>query len=212
MAPVFLLVHGWGFDGDFWAPLRTALGEPDTVVWDLGYSGPPTRPPLPKDRPVVAIGHSFGLLWLLRQHPVAWWKLVSINGFRRFVAAEDFPDGVAPRLLDRMISRFATAPRTVYADFMERCGAKPPIPDSLNLDFLSDGLQALRQWDERGQAVDLVLAGRSDPIATSAMTLAGFSGSPIEWHDGGHLLPHEAPDWCAETVRRYCAEVWKKGE
>jgi len=200
--PLLLLVHGWGFDAGVWAPLRQALGDAvETVAWDLGFRGAASRPAVPQGRPVVAVGHSLGLLWLLRERPLAWRALVSINGFPRFTRADDFPQGVAPRLLDRMIARFGEAPQAVYADFMGRCGVAAPDTEGLAAEALADGLRALASWDQRaGATVDLVLAGRADPIVTEAMTLAAFPRSPVEWQDGGHLLPLTAPDWCAAKL------------
>jgi pimeloyl-[acyl-carrier protein] methyl ester esterase len=206
MRPVLLLVHGWGFDAAFWQPLRCALRDFDSVAWDLGFCGRPARPPLPAGRPVIAVGHSFGFLWLLHHRPVAWRALVSINGFPRFTRCPDFPVGVARRLLDRMLARLADEPRAVYDEFMARCGATVGGEVALDKAALAAGLAALTDWDGRPQgstvAVDLVLAGLNDPIAPPNLTEMAFAGRVVEWQSGGHLLPRQAPDWCAGRLRR----------
>jgi pimeloyl-[acyl-carrier protein] methyl ester esterase len=201
---ILLLVHGWGFDQTFWRPLQAALGDLDSVAWDLGYHGHPSRPPLPAGRPIVAVGHSFGLLWLLHERPVAWHALASINGFPCFTRRRDFPAGVAPRLLERMIGRLGQAPDVVYREFMQRCGVAAPQDGDLDAAALAQGLTALAEWDARGagHGVDLALAGQHDPIAPAALTAAAFEARCIEWRDGGHLLPLDAPDWCARHLRR----------
>ncbi|MDR3437245.1 alpha/beta hydrolase [Telmatospirillum sp.] len=209
MTPVLLLVHGWGFDASFWQPMRSALAGVETVAWDLGFRRTPSRPPLPAGRPVIAVGHSFGLLWLLMEQPVVWRALVSINGFSRFAAGDDFPAGVAPRVVDRMISRFGEKPLSVYTDFMTRCGVEDVDPSDLDLPLLADGLKGLRHWDGRSRMaglgpVTLALAGRSDPIVPPALCEDSFAKAEFAWHDGGHLLPWRAPDWCAEQLRRFC--------
>ncbi len=201
MKPVLLLVHGWGFDASFWSPLRDCLAEVETVAWDLGFLGPAAFPPPPAGRPVIAVGHSFGLLWLLRRRPLAWQRLVSINGFARFTSSPDFPDGVAPRLLERMIMRFAKDPAQVFADFMGRCGAAAALPSTCDHAALHAGLEALAGWDGRPAPVDVALAGRSDPIAPPTLTQASFAGTAVEWHPGGHLLPQRDPVWCAARLR-----------
>lgn len=202
MKPILLLVHGWGFGASFWSPLRAALPEVEAVTWDLGFRGAPAKPAPPAGRPVVAVGHSFGLLWLLRRRPLPWQALVSINGFPRFTRSDDFPAGVAPRLLQRMIDRLAEAPQQVYSEFMHRCGEPAPDPEGLDVKALGDGLRALAEWDGRPATVDLVLAGRDDPIAPPALTEAAFGASAVEWHVGGHLLPRQDPAWCAGHLRR----------
>lgn len=198
MIPHLLLVHGWGFSTNFWTPLRRALGEDiDCTVWDLGYHGAPVFPE-PSDS-VVAVGHSFGLLWLL--HRQAWRAVVSINGFTRFTQSDTFLQGVPVRLLDRMRARLVKAPDSVYRDFMARCGYTPTSTVDLDTVRLAEGLAALAEWDVRPLRVNWALAGRNDPIVTPAMTEASFAGCPIEWHDGGHLLPLTAPEWCAIRLR-----------
>ncbi len=209
MTPILLLVHGWGFDASFWTPLREVLGDLESVAWDLGFRRPPRFPPVPAGRPVVAVGHSFGLLWLLHERPLAWHALVSINGFPRFSAGGDFPFGVPSRLLERMMARFSETPETVYRDFMTRCGVRDPGTQGLDHKALADGLKALRHWDGRSRmaglgTVDLALAGRTDPIVSPDMTASGFAGTDIRWHEDGHLLPRQAPEWCAGHLRRLC--------
>lgn len=206
MTPLLLLVHGWGFDAAFWKPLQAALPDLDSVAWDLGFRGPPVTPALPADRPIIAVGHSLGFLWLLQERPCRWDKLVAINGFPRFTKTEDFPAGVPSRLLDRMIGKLAGAPAAVTQDFLTRCGLDPaayPMDEAtLNAERLGWGLNGLAQWDQRQNCrPDLVLAGRDDPIVSAAMTEAAFASPSVEWQDGGHLLPLTAPDWCAARLR-----------
>jgi pimeloyl-[acyl-carrier protein] methyl ester esterase len=201
MKPLLLLVHGWGFDAGFWGPVREILGADAAVVWDLGFFGAPSRPPLPEGRPVVAVGHSFGLLWLLHHRPVAWRALVAVNGFACFTRREGFPEGVEPRVLSRMISRFAEEPVQVVADFRARCGCVAPLPAMRDDTSLLSGLQALARWDERPAQVDLALCGRNDALVSMAMSKASMPEERIIWHDGGHLLPLEDPGWCAAQLR-----------
>src|ERR1700678_1304116 len=104
MKPLLLLIHGWGSDAGFWAPLQSVL-DCDALAWDLGFFGHPEQAPLPAGRPVMAVGHSFGVLWLLHHRPAAWRALVSIHGFSCFTRRETFPVGVAARPLQRMISQ-----------------------------------------------------------------------------------------------------------
>ena len=203
---IVLLIHGWGFDASFWKPLRGALEDIESVAWDLGFLGRPDYSPLPQGRPVVAVGHSFGLLWLLHERPIDWRAVVSINGFPRFARGPDFPDGVPSRILSRMISRFGDSPAAVHREFMTRCGADGECHGDLAVSALSAGLSGMAEWDERGKRVDLVLAGRADPIAPVALTETAFAGQTIEWHDGGHLLPLQAPEWCAQRLR----DLWEK--
>jgi pimeloyl-[acyl-carrier protein] methyl ester esterase len=224
--PTLLFVHGWAFDAAFWQPLRAALSDWPHAVAELGYyaaagagadestlaaSSAAAWPQPPG--PIVAIGHSHGVARLLRALPAGGYAgLVSINGFARFAAAEDFPEGVPVRLLDRMIARLVRQPACVVNDFRLRCGA-PPRPDAGASAALADSLDAMRHADHRevwrGLACPrLVLASEDDAIVTPAMTQAQFADSPIAWHaDGGHLLPLTQTAWCASRIRAWLANA-----
>lgn len=204
MTPFYVLVHGWGLSPASMRPLASALGSVDAALLDLGFGGAPSFPTPPAGRRIVAIGHSFGLLWLLWNRPFAWDRLVSVNGFTRFVQGPDFADGTPSRLIGRMQRRLEADPAAVCRDFLARIGADPALAPSggLHRARLADGLAGLAGWDCRdgAAAVDLVLAGRNDPLCPPAMTEAAFPGRPIRWHEGGHLLPVADPGWCARAI------------
>ncbi|KAA0677373.1 alpha/beta fold hydrolase [Roseomonas genomospecies 6] len=167
-----------------------------------------TQTPWPRSRPIVAVGHSFGALWLLHERPFAWDGLVLVNGFPRFTEGDAFAPATPRRVLDRMIARFDAAPEAVAADFLRRCGCEAPPPEGLQPARLGEALRALRDWDARAALTGpaLALAGAQDPIVPPAMTEQAFRGIDTVWHpDGGHLLPLTAPDWCAERIAAFAA-------
>jgi pimeloyl-[acyl-carrier protein] methyl ester esterase len=234
--PTLLFVHGWAFDAAFWRPLCAALSDWPHAVAELGYyaqaagaagvtdvasprlaasheigasgadgAGAPSWPDVAG--PVVAIGHSYGVARLLQVMPANGYAgLIGINGFARFAAADDFPEGVPARLLDRMIARLARQPAEVVNDFRLRCGA-PPRPDAGANAALAASLDAMRHADHRealqGLACPwLALAAEDDAIVTPAMTRAQFADSHTTWRaDGGHLLPLTRTAWCAEQIQ-----------
>ncbi|MDQ2104273.1 alpha/beta fold hydrolase, partial [Azospirillum isscasi] len=154
-APLFVFVHGWGFGPGVWDAVRDALPDGESVAVDLGFHGPSTpflgrergtQTPWPRSRPIVAVGHSFGALWLLHERPFAWDGLVLVNGFPRFTEGDGFAPATPRRVLDRMIARFDTAPEAVTADFLRRCGCEAPPPAALDAARLGGALRALRDW------------------------------------------------------------------
>lgn len=214
-APLFVLVHGWGFGPDVWDGVRAALPAGDCLTVDLGFYGPSALPTIPAGRPVVAVGHSFGGLWLLHERPFAWDGLVLINGFPRFTEGDGFAPATPRRVLDRMIGRFDAAPLAVATDFLRRCGCDAPPPAGLDAGRLGEALRALRDWDARGTITGpalagsmLALAGAQDPIVPPAMTGHALNGVELDWHpDGGHLLPLSAPGWCADRLAAFAARL-----
>ncbi|AKU92011.1 alpha/beta fold hydrolase [Vulgatibacter incomptus] len=202
--PLVVLAHGWGFAPSFWAPMSAALRGVETVAVDLGFRGPPSLPELPADRPLVGVGHSLGFAWLLRERP--WDGLVAINGFPRFTRGEGFPEGVHPRLLDRMRSRLRERPAEVAGDFLRRCGVDDPEVHDLAPDRLAEGLDWLAEWDLREalgahHGALLALAGDADPIVPEAMSRASFPAGCLRVREeAGHLLPWSHPEWCASEL------------
>jgi len=206
MTPLLVLLHGWGYDASFWRPLRDRLGsEVETLAWDLGYFGEETLP-MP-EREAVAIGHSFGALWFLHHRPFPWRGLVSINGFPRFAAAADFPDGVPMGQLKRLRAAVAGGKETALVGFRQLCGDTDPPPPAADLNRLLDDLDHLRDWDERPSQPDLALCGEADKVVPPALSRAAFADECLHWHEGGHLLPQQDPEWCADRIRAWLKRV-----
>lgn len=211
--PTLRFIHGWAFDAAFWNPLRAALADWPQAACDAGYFGRAHEPDV--TGPVIAVGHSLGVLRLLRQLPDQCIGLVSINGFPRFSAAPDFPSGVPARLLDRMDKRLVDSPAAVVQDFRQRCGDETPFGPP-QVATLRRDLAALRDENQRPAlaalpAPLLALAGGADAIVPTAMTRAAFACRPedeLHWREqGGHLLPVTDTGWCAAHIRGFAARL-----
>lgn len=216
--PRLVFVHGWGLEPTLWQQLRAELAEFDCFDIDLGFYGPPIGPAIPPDRPVVAVGHSLGVLWLLKTQPFPWSGLVSINGFPRFVEAANYQPAVPLRQIDRMIRRLLADPAGVVCEFRRRCGCTRPLPDSPLPESLRRGLIWLRDWDARPTcdfappaAPILALSGGADPILPVGMDEHCFRDFPQlqteRLDSGGHLLPLTSPDWCARHIRSFLTRI-----
>jgi len=217
LRPTLLFVHGWAFDTSVWTPLRAALGDWPQAVTDAGYfgAGEAAAGSRPVTGPVIAIGHSLGVMRLLRDLPSNCVGVVSINGFPRFSAAPDFDAGVPRRMLDRMMKRLSADPAAVVQDFRVRCGEASALGEP-RLEPLARDLERLRDDDQRSALAALpvpllILAGEEDPIVPPAMTQAAFGGRVgDERHDlehGGHLLPVSDAPWCARHIAGFIARV-----
>lgn len=198
-----LFVHGWGFDRTFWAPLAALLPQWPHAIDDRGYFGAPHDARI--DGPCVAVTHSFGTMRVLAAPPPGLAGIIAVNGFERFTALPGRP-GVPVRVLDRMLRRFEIEPRTVLTEFHRSCGSEAtfgeieiaPAPLHADLLRLRDAAPPIPR------VPILALHGGRDPLLPAAMREATFAGARVSRmnHDtGGHLLPLEAPQLCAEAVR-----------
>ena len=208
MSLSLLFCHGWGFGPEIWNPLAALLPEFAHDRDDAGYFGAPVTP-APRGR-FIAVTHSLGTMRLLAAPPPGLVGLVAIAGFDRFTAADTFP-GTPRRVLDRMIGAFAQAPETVLSDFRARCGASVAT-EPLHEDALMGDLGVLRDGDARDAAATLQLPVLSlqaerDTILSLAMRESVFARAGQvrrRTHPtAGHLLPCDAPSWCAEAIRAF---------
>lgn len=208
----FVLVHGWGFNARIWTDLVVHLPDAGTALVDLGFvgGGPDAHPGWPDDataEDTIAIGHSLGVLWLLKQG-LRFKGLVTIQGFDRFCPHVP-PARVAA--LKRGLARDAGG--TLQA-FWRSCGAPDFAgPADLNVAKLDEGLDWLMHWDAEGAKKSLscpvlTLAARDDVIVPPAMSEAVWGVGNIHWSpDGGHALPLRHPDWCARHVLEFANSV-----
>jgi pimeloyl-[acyl-carrier protein] methyl ester esterase len=200
----FVLVHGWGFHAGIWADVVAQLDDADITLIDLGFvaGGPKSETDWPSD--AIAVGHSLGLLWLLRQGKGRFRALVSVQGFDCFCCH-------VPR------SRIAALKRGLERDphgtlqaFWRSCGAAGfALPGALNVACLDDGLDWLMHWDARTAKDELrcpvlALAARDDAIVPPSMSEAIWHDVGLTWSaDGGHILPMSHPRWVARHVLEF---------
>lgn len=200
----FVFVHGWGFHAGIWADLIAQLGNADATLIDLGFvaGGPKGDDHWPED--AIAVGHSLGVLWLLKERQGRFKALVSVQGFDRFC-----PHVPASRVA-ALKRGLESDPAATMQAFWRSCGAPGfALSESLNVPRLHEGLDWLMHWDAREvkEGLDcpmLVLAARDDPIVPPAMTEAVWQQTRIIWSpDGGHVLPMRHPRRCARHVLEF---------
>jgi pimeloyl-[acyl-carrier protein] methyl ester esterase len=205
-----LFAHGWALDASVWDAVLAELGGPGAIVLDAGYYGRPA-PFDPASRipgqPLLAIGHSLGVLQMLVRPPAPLGGLVAIDGFARFCADPTFRDGAPPRVVSRMRQRLGREPEAMLADFLQNAGGAAILgaPDTRRLDA---GLAELMDLDGRAAVEGLPiwrLHASGDPIAPLASSDASLKDAHVierrvrEASD--HLSPLHDPAACADLIR-----------
>lgn len=206
-----VFVHGWGFDSSFWQPVAERLPEFARVFVDFGFrTTPPHHPKVPG---AIVVGHSMGFAWALANLPRPWAGAVAVNAFARFTRSPDFVSGVAPRMVERMLAKFADEPHAVTADFLARCGVPEPDVADIRPPALGEALFWLAACDERTamRTLDcpmMALAGTRDAIVPEAMSREAFADVPMVLAEGAdHMLPVSHPDWVASQIRLFAAKL-----
>jgi pimeloyl-[acyl-carrier protein] methyl ester esterase len=204
----FVLCHGWAMTPAFFNELAAQLaqhfpGAPCHFL-NLGYFSAadisvPNLVNLEPDIRWVGIGHSYGLVRLLRL-PIQWHYLVSIAGFTRFAV-----DAALPQAL---LARLQTKPAATLRQFYKLCDlpAEQHPSGALQTERLAADLRDLMVCDEH-KALSayrvLALASVNDAVVPPELTQQCFSDVEIFWHDhAGHALGAVAAPWCVQQIKR----------
>lgn len=199
--PHLVFVHGWGFTPAFWNPLRDLLPNFPASALDLGFFGQ-EHLETPAG-PCVAVGHSLGVPWLLRQKTFPLTAFVSLGGFGRFdVAAGPI------RAMRRGLGN--NAPQ-VLAGFHQACGLPPALAPDASLarpDRLAQGLDWLLTWDET-QTLEalglpvLAIATQDDAVVPAPLSRSSFPRNLVMLTDGGHAFPATRAPECAKLITAF---------
>lgn len=204
-----VFVHGWGCHAGVWSELAPRFPGHEIFLMDLGFvrGGPKGASLMPED--ALCIGHSFGVIWLLKHGPRRMKGLISIAGFDAFYRY--VPEDVLPSMRAGMLRD----PHAQMRQFWQMCGYGEGPGTSIDAGTLRAGLDWLGAWDESERTGSLgapimALAARDDPIVRTPMTEGcwGNGKADLRWLEaGGHMLPLTHADWCAENIVEFIDEL-----
>lgn len=156
--------------------------------------------------PFLAAGHSAGVLDLLTRNLPGCIGLVGFNGFPRFTTPESSPYGIPRRFLERTQRQLTKNPEAVLRSFRKHWGDFSVPPPSPNIERLNQGLSLLISGDGRAGAAAWSdqftwFVGQDDPVPPARDGFATGMGATLS---GGHLLPQEDPERCADALKKLC--------
>ena len=210
----FMFVHGWGSDARMWDSLLAELALPSEtpcISVNLGFIGTASDAKEAMEcltADTICVGHSLGVLWLLKHLPRDIAGLISIAGFDRFE-----PEG-GNAVLKQMQDGLEHNMRAQMKAFWRN--AHMPLnypPEELNYTRLRNGLEILQEWDAREEVQRLAcpilaLASTDDKVVTANMSRAVWPEHLIRWSPtGGHMLPLTEPQWCVRHIRSFLHDL-----
>lgn len=202
------LVHGWGCHSGVWRKLTPLLGDHEIHLIDLGFvrGGPKGSSELLPDS--LCIGHSFGVMWLLKHGPRPVKGLVSVGGF------DCLHKHVPGEVLAAMRKGMLNDPQTQMNAFWDELGLKGedrPSLEDIDGGGLRAGLDWIARWDTGEELKSLgapvmALAARNDLIVREEATQSiwGNGVAELHWHDtAGHMMQLTEPEWCAKHIKAF---------
>jgi pimeloyl-[acyl-carrier protein] methyl ester esterase len=139
--------------------------------------------------------------------------LVAIDGFARFAAGPDFPEGQPAAALKLMARRLEASPGPLLSTFFTKAFngslgrmSAPPM-GTLDREALAQGLERLLTLDGRQAAQRLPiwrLNALADPVAPLALADASFARADVRARrvreGADHLSPLTSPEACADLI------------
>ncbi len=144
----FYLIHGWGFDSDFWSPVNDLLKNEKcfnaSKLVDLGFFSKIENFRKQKESHLkdIFIVHSYGLNWFLKKK-IECYALVNFFSAPNFISFQR-KSLMKKKMLRKMIKKFSTSPEKVLVNFYENCGlpfykqTKDKLDFSCSLEALED--------------------------------------------------------------------------
>lgn len=208
--------HGWGMNGDFWAPLISVL--PDHVFLkpaDRGYFGGEFEPEFSeKAQSKVLFLHSYGVHWCPIEKLEQADTIVILNGFDSFHPLTNPAKSRSKKILKGMQSGFKANPDRVLETFYKNCfdGKEFEMPNLSwkNRSLLSKDLAALHKTklklNKRTVANWIIIDSTSDRIVPGArgVELVSLTGSDKYYSMKGsdHAFPVSNPQECTMILSK----------
>lgn len=209
-----VFAHGWGFSASFWQFMQKELSDFSIHLMDLGFLKDNKKPSVnlqalacDPDKKIIAIGHSLGFNYIIKNFPIDCDHYISINGFTKFTKNNNFRYGIAPRIIERMIKGLEADGERVLQHFYQQCGAPHFMDILFDQQRLQEGLSWLQNDDCRYFIPKIkqkltIIASTHDPIVSEAMTRESFIDCHYHWiKDETHVLPLTQVNYCARIIR-----------
>ncbi len=222
MALNSIILPGWGM------PKESYLGISfsNSVLWDYGFWSEESSDDFDSffdslknslDGDSVVIAHSMGSVLALKAALLfeGIKALVLVSPFARFTEDEGYV-GIPFANVSGMNKMLSSKPefvlRRFYRDVFSPQKSTLKVPDTMNVDLLSDGLAVLESWDLRDSLAELnipvlILQGCDDKVVdsdTAKWLSDNIAGSDyVEFSGVGHALPIVEAARCSELIASF---------
>ncbi|MBO4405797.1 MAG: hypothetical protein J5821_03630 [Alphaproteobacteria bacterium] len=218
---LFVFFNGFGSDYKYWDEMLPYFSNCGYVLLSENYFDNPEDydekylRKIFKGKRLVGVGHSLGYhkLCALNQRYDFFnlEKIVSVEGFSRYLGSSEPMRSVRQFYLDLMKNNYTYFPKITLYNFMSMCGAPMmALPSQLNHELLMDDLDLLYSGIEPPKIPHLVLSSFDDwviPFNIIEDNFGKLDDVKIIYTVGaGHLLGMKFPQYVSREIQKFAMQ------
>lgn len=218
---LFVFFNGFGSDYKYWDEMLPYFSNYGYVLLSENYFNNPEDydekylKKLFEGKKLVGVGHSLGYHKLCDLNQKYDFfnlkKIVSIEGFSRYLGDSEPTRSVRKFYLDFMKNGYTYFPRITLYNFMSMCGAPMWIlPSQLNHELLMNDLELLYSGIESPQIPHLILSSLDDWVIPFNIVEDNFrklNNAKIFYTIGsGHLLGMKFPQYVSQEIQKFAEQ------
>lgn len=218
---LFVFFNGFGSDYKYWDEMLPYFSNYGYVLLSENYFNNPEDydekylKKLFEGKKLVGVGHSLGYHKLCDLNQKYDFfnlkKIVSIEGFSRYLGDSEPTRSVRKFYLDFMKNSYTYFPRITLYNFMSMCGAPMWIlPSQLNHELLMNDLELLYSGIESPQIPHLILSSLDDWVIPFNIVEDNFrklNNAKIFYTIGsGHLLGMKFPQYVSQEIQKFAEQ------
>lgn len=218
---LFVFFNGFGSDYKYWDELLPYFSNYEYVLLSENYFNNPEDHDekyinkIFKEKKLIGVGHSLGYHKLCdlnkRYDFFNLEKIVSIEGFSRYLGSSEPTRSIRKFYLDFMKNSYTHFPKITLYNFMAMCGAPMlALPSQLNYELLMNDLELLYSGIESPQIPHLILSSLDDWVIPYNIVEDNFSklnNVKILYTIGsGHLLGMKFPQYVSQEIQKFAKQ------
>lgn len=215
----FYFIHGWGFNKNFWRPVKEKLHYDGisnfSEIIDLNFFFQKKRSKIElKNRDSIVVVHSYGLHYFLKKR-VKCKVLINFFGVPNFISFQNNSNLIKKKLI-KMITQFQIQPESVLSNFYQKCNVHPESFERINTFELNYSLKELLERDYVGQfkrqdCSIFSIYSNTDKILDVNKEKIKFLEKKnhfISFIDGfNHGFPNNEPELCCRLIKKLIRNI-----
>ncbi len=215
----FYFVHGWGFNEEFWKPVREIL-ESEGVsgfseIIDMNFFSNKSRKNIKiRNNNCIFVVHSYGLYWFLKKK-IKCKALINFFGVPDFIFFQNNSQLTKKKLIG-MINQFQIQPENVLKNFYSKCKIKTedfPYINSKELYFALKELLTkdyLKEFRKQSSLIFSIFCSKDKilDLNNERLKLLEKNNHFINFiKNFNHGFPNNEPELCSNLIKKLIKNI-----